>query len=292
MEIRRLSSTLNCCETKVRQVDHELEASYSPSSAIGGDYQPYIAEYIARSAASRNSFPDLLDQQIGHGDLAIDIFAPQTTNFPMVVFIHGGYWQELSRFESSFNASGLLAQGIGLAVLDYQLAPSATIPQMVGQCSVAMDYLSSQCEIVDFDPTRVILAGSSAGAHLAIMTALQRRTSVAGLVLVSGVYDLRPLVETSINNALGLTAESAWDISPLRYELSGLPPTIVTWGEIETEAFKMQARAVRDALALENVVATAFEVPQRNHFDIVFDLGDPVTKLGQAVSELCKRGGL
>ena len=93
-----------------------------------------------------------------------------------------------------------------------------------------------------------------------------------GLILVSGIYRLNPLIGTSINDAVGLDEASAVALSPLAHPLGGYPPTVVAYGDDETDEFKRQSRAMVDALTDAGVVVSEVELPGRNHFDVVFDI--------------------
>ncbi|MEZ0605831.1 alpha/beta hydrolase [Paraburkholderia sp. IW21] len=133
------------------------------------------------------------------------MFPVASPDSSLVVFFHGGYRQELSKEDSSFPAAGFIEQNISFCAVNYELAPRASIGDIVRQCARSVEWLHSQGSSLGFDPTRIVLAGSSAGAHLAAMTAmlLQRgahaRSLVRGTVLASGIFDLTPLVHTSIN---------------------------------------------------------------------------------------------
>ena len=104
--------------------DAEREREYSPSSCIGGDYRPYVQAYVDRSEAARRSHPPET-LRYGPGERqTIDLFMPRNVAHPAVlVFFHGGYWQELSKRESAFAAPQCLSHGIAYAAVDYTLAP-------------------------------------------------------------------------------------------------------------------------------------------------------------------------
>ena len=75
------------------------ESEYSPSSVIGGAYQPFIRTYAQRSRDARARMPGLLNLRYGEAAAArLDLFVPEraATLPPLLLFIHGGYWQELS----------------------------------------------------------------------------------------------------------------------------------------------------------------------------------------------------
>jgi arylformamidase len=106
------------------------------------------------------------------------------------------------------------------------------------------------------------------------------------VVLLSGVYDLRPLVETYINKPLGLDVQSATAVSPLLSTVHARVPTVVCLGEQEASEFKRQSREYASRLRQAGVSVSEHEVPGRNHFDILFDLTSPDTRLGVETIEL------
>ncbi len=262
-----------------RLSDAEREREYSPSSCIGGDYRPFLRAYAERSEAARRSHPP---KTIRYGKTerqTIDLFVPAgVARPPVLVFFHGGYWQELSKRDSAFAAPGCLAQGIAYAAVDYTLAPAATLSEIVEECRVAVASLASLGPLV--------LAGSSAGAHLAAMAVLAANEQVRGAVLVSGIYELAPLIGTSINAALGLDEAEAARNSPLRAALKGFPPSLVCWGANETGQFKQQSGAFAAALRAAGSDCTMFECAGSNHFDVILDLTDPATELGRRTLDL------
>ncbi len=277
------------------------EREYSPSSCIGGNYQPFLQAYADRSQAARAIAGARLDLAYGpQATQRLDLFLPTFTPAhgaahaakpkpPLLVFIHGGYWQELSKEDSAFAAADCLAQGMAFAAVGYTLAPKATVAAMVDECRAALAWLRARADTLGFDAHRIVVAGSSAGAHLAAMTALSTPThqpAVHAAVLVSGLYELEPLIGTSINTALGLTVESARAVSPALLPLAGFVPSIVCWGAVETLEFKRQSQAFAASLADAGSACQVFEVPSRNHFDVVLDLADPGTDLGRAVAAL------
>lgn len=256
--------------------DAEREREYSPSSCIGGDYMPYLRAYADRSAAARRAHPPQI-LRYGPGERqTIDLFVPtNVTRPPVLVFFHGGYWQELSKQDSAFAAPQCLAHGIAYAAVDYTLAPKARLSKIVDECRAAVACLSEVGPLV--------VAGSSAGAHLAAMVANGR---LKGAVLVSGIYELETLIGTSINVAVGLDVAEAARNSPMRRPLEGFPPSLVCWGDNETDQFKRQSQVFAQALHAAGAECSVFECPGRNHFDVILDLADPATELGRRTLDL------
>jgi len=284
----------------------DREREYSPSSCIGGNYQPFLDEYQARSEEALQRHAVVLN--LSYGEKAsnrLDFFpAPATATLPpLLVFIHGGYWQELTKASSLFPANGCVPEGIAFAAIDYTLAPEASVLDIVRECRAALRWLHAQGAALGFDPQRIVVAGSSAGAHLAAMCCLRGWASDPDLppglpqaaVLVSGIYVLEPLIGTSIDAALSLTPDEAALVSPGLLPLDGFPPALLCWGEFETNEFKRQGTEFASRISRArsgsdtDTGISAFEVPSRNHFDVILDLAQRDTPLGDAALALLAR---
>jgi arylformamidase len=250
-----------------------LDREYSPSSRLGGSSDPFIANYQQRSEQAGASLEARVLRLEG-GSLLVSAGA----DAPVLAFVHGGYWQALSAADSLFPAPALHALGWSYLAVEYSLAPHASLDQMVQQCRNSLATMAEELP----DRGKVVLAGHSAGAHLAAMTALVQAPPLAveRLVLVSGVYDLRPLVHTTVNDVLGLDDADAARLSPALATANGDSEVVVVWGDNETESFKAQSRAYAAHVRHHGLRAIEVECVGRHHFDIVDDLGDPSSTLG------------
>jgi len=253
----------------------DLEREYSPSSRVGGSAAPFVEQYQQRSVRAAQALAGHV-QRLPDGTVLV---APQPSA-PLLVFVHGGYWQALSAFDSLYLAPAAVAQGWSFAAVEYTLAPSGTIEQMVGECRHALDLLAGRVAT-----SEVVLAGHSAGAHLAAMVALAAPSPLAlsRVALVSGVFDLRPLLHTTVNEPLALSPERAAASSPLLLPVAGgsTISVVVACGDNETDAFKDQSRRYAEHLRTGGVSVSSIECAPRHHFDIVDDLVDPLTELGR-----------
>ncbi|KPM56667.1 arylformamidase [Frankia sp. R43] len=212
---------------------------------------------------------------------------------PLQMFIHGGYWQELSAAESSFAAPDFVSRGAAFAALGYGLAPANRLDEIVAMVREAVLWLFRNAAPLGVDPRRIFLSGSSAGAHLAAMCLVDgwlpaplRPTGVIrGACLLSGIYDLEPLRHTYVGEQIRLTAAEAARNSPV-HRLRGtgsLPSLVIARGENETSAFAAQHRQFLSALTEYGTAPVDLVVPGRNHFDLPETLGDPGEPLGRAV---------
>jgi arylformamidase len=265
------------------------EREYSPSSVIGGNYRAFVEQYATLSAAAHQRIPALRDLRYGTAARATLDYFPAKTNAPtpgLLVFIHGGYWQELSKNESAFLAPAWHAAGVAHATLSYTLAPEAKLREIVEQCVAAIDWLKARAVQLGFDADNIVVAGSSAGAYLA--AACATRTMLRGMVPVSGVFDVAPLIGISINDALQLDETSATALN-LFTATSRFAPAVIAWGAIETTEFKRHSRALAAKLNAANVDQLCLEIPDRNHFDVIHELGNANSDLFRAALRLFKQ---
>ena len=254
------------------------EREYSPSSRIGGDYAPYLQRYRIESARAHRALPVRRDLRYGAAPRALIDFFPAAASRPgLLVYFHGGYWQELSKDESAFLAPAWHAAGFAHAVVGYTLAPEARLPAIVanaGRAALAAGVgrgARLRCQTTSSSPAAPAGGVSRRGVRGRDCPACSR-----GIVPVSGIYDVAPLIGTSINDALGLDEATAIDAGSADAS-APFCPAVVAWGEIETSEFKRQSRAFAARLAADGIACTSLEVPGRNHFDVVLELGDSAT---------------
>lgn len=272
-----------------------LEREYSPSSCVE-DIGVYIRQYVQRSAKMRQLLANNLHENVAYGSAPrtnMDIFVPDGKGpFPVHVFIHGGYWQELSKRESAFAAANFLDHNVIFMVLDYTLAPEAKMTRIVAEARAGVLWVLRNIARYGGDPDNITVSGHSAGAHLlANCIAMDWQSQgfkicpLSGAALVSGIYDLRPLVSTYINDALGLDVPSAVAASPLLHLPQSACPMAFSVGENETNAFKKQTSDYRAALRAKGMDSTFIAMPGFNHFDVVLELANAQSALFEAVME-------
>ncbi|MEU3058847.1 alpha/beta hydrolase [Streptomyces subrutilus] len=274
-----------------------LDLDYSPSSLVP-DLDVHLARYAADSARARETLPAHLDLPCGPlPEQRLDLFPAADPGAPLVVFVHGGYWQELSRSEAAFAAADFVAAGVSFAALGYGLAPGYGMRAITAMAADSVRRVCAGRARLPGAPSAVHLAGHSAGAHLVASAlldtagwraaGLDAAAEIASATLVSGVYALEPLTGTYVNDALGMDAAEARELSPLLRLTAGaaaLPPLVVARGERETAAFGRQQAEFAGAARAAGADVAELVVPGRHHFDLPFDLGRPDTALGAALA--------
>jgi arylformamidase len=250
------------------------------------------ARWQAASAAYRAIARADLDQAYGPAERhRYDLFLAGEANAPLVVYIHGGYWQRGDRKDYAFLAQALNARGLDVALPSYGLCPAVSVMGIVAELRSFLVALWRKTG------KHALLTGHSAGGHLTAAMLATDWSAVAGVptdlvrtgIAVSGIFDLGPLVGTSLNDALGLDAAAARAASPL---LWSPPPAgrvlVAAVGGAESTEFLRQSRELATCWQSAGVSCLYLEVPGANHFTVVDELANADSALASKLAE-CAR---
>jgi arylformamidase len=266
----------------------DLEAEYNNRARVP-EHPQHIAAWQRDAAAWRAACPAAeLDSPYGPGEREkLDLFHPAPgADAPLAIYIHGGYWQALDRSSSSHCARGLNGRGIAVAVPSYDLCPAVGIATIVDQMRAACRMLHARTG------RRILAIGHSAGGHLAAMLLATDWRSidpalpedlVHAALPISGVFELEPLLPTSIATALRLTEPEARTLSPRFLPCPGRPIHCLVGGA-ESDEFIRQSRDMADAWGGRFEAA-----PGADHFTVIAPLADPASPL-VATAEALARG--
>ncbi len=259
----------------------ERDAAYNNSAAVA-DSPALNAARVADSAACRAEWKGSLDVPYGPAERQRwDIFPAADPGAPCFVFIHGGYWQRNTREEFACLGAGLRAHGWSVALPGYTLAPQASMTAINAEIHAALDWLAANGAAHGVAGP-VLLSGWSAGGHLTAM-ALGHGRVTAGLA-ISGLYELGPMRDTYLNEAMRLTDEEIATLSPLR--LPPVPkPLAITYGTAELPPLVADSRALHAMRAAAHLPGALLPAPGGDHFTIVEELRRPDGLLVRAALE-------
>ena len=260
-----------------------LDAAYDNSAAVA-DSAALLADFDARSALLRSARPERIDLRYGPaGRNRIDYFAAAAPG-PVLVFIHGGYWQMRQKETFSFLAEGPLAHGIHVALAGYTLAPEKPLGGIVDEVRNAMAWLAGHVAAYGGDPQRLLVSGWSAGGHLAAM--MLDEPMVKGGLAISSIFDLEPVRLNYLNAKLGLDVAEARRLSPM-FNLPVRPvPLILACGDGELPELQRQSATYAAVRAQAGLPGRLVRLPCLNHFTILEELARPAGQLTALVREL------
>ena len=263
----------------------ERNAAYD-NNAAAANSAALVAARNAASAAFRAEHPRHLDLVYGSGDRQKwDIYPSADPDAPVLIFIHGGYWQRNSREFFAAMAEGALARGLAVAMPGYTLAPEATLTEIVAEIPLALDWLAREGAAHGAGGPAIV-TGWSAGAQLAAM-ALDHPHVRAG-VGMSGVYELGPIRDTDLNTALKLSDEEIATLSPLRLSPSKKPFSIA-YGSAEIPALVEDSRQFHRLRAAAHAPGWLLPIAGANHFTVLNALHNPNGEILAAILALAGR---
>jgi arylformamidase len=249
----------------------ERDAAYDNNAAVKNS-AALIAERNQASERLRASRKSFLDVPYDDRERTkIDLYPADDAMAPCLVFLHGGYWQRNSRELFAMLVEGVAAHGWSVAIPGYSLAPDASLTEIVTEISRSLDWLAENGGSYGIAGP-VVLAGWSAGAQLVAMSL--GHASVAAGLAISGVYDLAPIRDTALNNALKLTDREVASLSPLRQ------PAIhkrldIAYGTAELPALVLDSILLHEARIAANAPGRLFPIEGADHFSILGELRRP-----------------
>ena len=275
-------------ESRIGYTSEELEAQYNARAGRPDFDTAIMPDWIERSRRFRDRAACTLD--LAYGDTTrekIDFFPAaqagrqQGDRQPLLVFLHGGYWQRGDRKAYSFVADPFVKNGVSVAVVGYELCPNVRIRDITPNVSKAVAWIWRNAGEIGFDRDRLYLAGHSAGGHLTAMMMGMDWTSVSAdlpadliraAIPISGLMELAPLLDTSINAGLMMDEAEAKAESPMVHPPLTDAPQLVVTGGLEPDEFQRQSDIYVGAFATPQRAMERYVVPGCDHFDEINQL--------------------
>ncbi|ESR26844.1 alpha/beta hydrolase [Lutibaculum baratangense] len=269
-------------------IGHEDSVYQYMTGQIRPHHPALIDDFVGESARVRDELPGPRDVRYGpHPRQVFDLF-PAGEGAPLLAFFHAGYWQSRDKDQFQFVARPLVAAGLSVATVNYPLCPDVTLPELTEAVRAAVPAL-----LEAVGSPGLVAAGHSAGAHLAVELAATDwqargfdRNPVHGVLALSGVYDLVPLLATPLNDRLRLDEAGATAASPLDRLPPGLPPAVFAVGGAETKAFLSQSVRMHEAWIEAGAESRYMIVPGADHMSLLKQFGPPDSLLTSAAVTL------
>jgi arylformamidase len=259
------------------------------------EFALHLRRWEADSAEAMRTLPRELDLRYGGGpNEHLDIFPAQTAGAPVLFFIHGGYWRALDKRDSSFVAPPFTRAGACVVIPNYALAPAVTVPQITMQMVKALAWTWRNVARHGGDPSRITVAGHSAGGQLAAMMLACEWPAyesdlppdlVKNVLAISALHDLEPLMHASSLGDVGLTQQQVEQASPARQPAPARGVLASVVGGDESEEYLRQNALIRKAWG-RRIVPVCEALPGLNHYTALEALAQPGHRLHAIAREL------
>ncbi len=235
----------------------------------------------------------------------LDLFAPrELAGYPVVVFIHGGFWihQDKDYFQPVVGlyknvGIALARRGIGTAVIDYRLVPDVTFDDQLADCAHAIAWVHDHVAAYGGDPTRMVIAGHSAGGHIAALAAFDDArltaagvdvSAIRGYVPMSPILDLAQFAASDSADA-PIAGEVFGDRlaadSPSAYFRASVAPLLIVLGEHDEPFLLDQVPAAVAELQALGAPVTLVQIPGATHDDIVLQIDGDADRVTPTVAD-------
>ena len=244
-------------------------------------------------------YAERLERAYGeHPRQAVDVYRPREAyapgaKLPVVVFFYGGRWQAFEKREFRFVGEALASRGFLAVLPDYRPYPEVTFPAFVEDGARAVRWARDHAAALGGDPDRLVLMGHSAGAHEAMMLALDGaflqaagvpRAAVKGVVGMSGPYDFLPFQDDDIKRLMGPAA--GWPkTQPIRFVDASDPPIFLQYGLKDDVVWPHNARNLVAEAGKAGVEAKLVEYANLDHYGVIAAVAAPLRFLGPVLED-------
>ena len=268
------------------------EHQYMPSLAIP-DAGEIFQDWRVRSAATRSRLNFVPDIRYGSRPREVLDFYPANKPKGCLVFIHGGYWVDFSKIETSFVAEGFVEQGLSAALINYPLCPEVSIGEIRKSCIQAFVHLHKSV-LSASERASIIVTGHSAGGYLAAAHLVEDwatwglpENPMAGVISLSGVFDVTPLLQTSLKADLHLDQASAAALDLNKKRPRGPAKLALAVGQTESSEFHRQSAAL--ATSWKVLRPEILDIADAHHFAIVDSLANVGGQLNHLAVAMAQR---
>lgn len=272
-----------------------LDSMYN-NRALVPDFADYLKRWEVASAEVMRTPPRQLDIRYGGGpNEHLDVYPSGRSDAPVLFFIHGGYWRALDKRDHAFIAPAFTAKGACVVVPNYALCPAVTIPGITMQMVKALAWTWRNIAQHGGDPSRIVVAGHSAGGQLAAMMlscvwpAYEKglpEDLVKSALAISALHDLEPLMHAPfLQPSIQLTPQQVRQASPARLPAPAHGTLYSVAGGDESAEFHRQNELIRKAWGKQRVPVCEL-LPGLNHFSVLDGLTQPGHRLNQLADEL------
>ena len=276
--------------------------------------EPGALGWAARVTNDYRMVPNITYLTANNWDAKVDLYLPRAAKgpTPTMLFIHGGGWVGGTKEDVVLNLLPYLEMGLAIVNVEYRLARVSLAPAAVEDCRCALRWVISHAKEYNFDTTKLVVAGTSAGGHLALTTGMipssagldrqcpgTEELKVAAIINWYGISDVGELLDGpnmksyAVGWMSGLTnrEEIAKRVSPLTYVRAGLPPVLTIHGDADPTVPYTQSVRLHAALKQAGVPNELLTIPGGKHGADCCDLTQR-TKAYTTIQAFLRRHGI
>ena len=229
----------------------------------------------------------------------LDIYLPKAADHSstlkkVIIFYYGGNWDSGERADYKFAAEALVSQGYIVVIPDYRVYPEVLFPGFMADPVRAAKWVKTNIKKYNGDAHKVFLAGHSAGAHMAVMMAINpeylaeaslKPNDFAGVIGLAGPYDFLPLKSDRLKTIFGPEAEQ-WKSQPINFVDGKNPPLYLAIGTKDNTVWPRNSINLAKKIKEKNGLVEVHEFAGYGHIDMVAKLAKPLRGNGELLKSV------
>jgi arylformamidase len=251
------------------------------------EWADHLERWKRTSRDAERKYSPIKDIAYGQGKLEdLDIYPSPQPGSKVLVFIHGGYWHKLDKSDFHFVGSGFHSYNLTTVIINYPLAPVASMEKIVQSCRNALTWISRNISDYNGDPQLIYVAGHSAGGHLAAMMMTgETIKGIKGVCAMSGLFNLEPIRLSEINEVLHLNEQTVLQNSPVNLKPVLSCPLVIAVGGNEADEYKEQSSELLKSWNGQ-VSVELVELKGANHYSIIEEAVEPEKEMHRQMGKL------
>jgi arylformamidase len=274
-------------------MNETVEKQYNPRTTVTPEQLLALTEQGTRaSEEARARYEGVYDLRYGPGPLeTADFFYSGKPNQPVMVFFHGGYWRARDKKDYTFVVSGVLPLGCSVVVMNYDLCPAVTVAQIVDQTRRGLEWVAQQAAGWNVDGSKILVSGHSAGAHIIAATLAQtgagfqlKQHGIKKAYLISGVFDVEPVLQISVNEEVHLQPADVQLLSPVRHPFAPDIHYEVVVGGAEPRDWIGESAKMAAHLRSMGCEVGLHELAGLNHYTVLHEMDSPAGYISKLIA--------
>ena len=229
----------------------------------------------------------------------LDIYLPKATEKStalkkVIIFYYGGNWDSGEREDYKFAAEALVNHGYIVVIPDYRIYPEVLFPALMADPVSAAKWVKTNIKKYNGDANKVFLAGHSAGAHMAVMMAINpeylaeaslKPNDFAGVIGLAGPYDFLPLKSERLKVIFGPEAQQSKS-QPINFVDGKNPPLFLAVGMKDNTVWPRNTINLAKKIKEKNGLVEVHEFASYGHVDMVAKLAKPLRGNGELLKSV------
>ena len=229
----------------------------------------------------------------------LDIYLPKSANQSttlkkVIIFYYGGNWDSGERADYKFAAEALVSHGYIVVIPDYRVYPEVLFPGFMADPVSAAKWVKANIKKYNGDANKVFLAGHSAGAHIAVMMAINpeylavaslKPNDFVGVIGMAGPYDFLPLTSERLKVIFGAEAQR-WKSQPINFVDGKNPPLFLAIGTKDNTVWPRNSINLTKKIKENNGLVEMHEFAGYGHIDMVAKLAKPLRGNGDLLKSV------